>query len=168
MNAELEWVFAYGSNMSLKDLRDWFARKGYGEPRIARVERAILPDYRLVWNYYSTSRKGGAANVERADGGTLPGLALLVSANTREAIDAKEGHATYYCRGTSPVPVVLADGTPISAWLYVAVVSRCKPTAQPPTRAYLDLLISAAEEHGLPDDHVAMLKATPTADGEHA
>lgn len=165
MNADQHWVFAYGSNMNLQDLRRWFARGSYSAPCIERVERATLHDHRLVWNYYSSSRKAGAANVERAPGYSLPGIALLVDEDTLKAIDSKEGHPSYYSRGMATVPVQLQDGIEVAAWLYVAVPARCTNTTQPPTSAYLDLLIHAAEEHELPNEHIALLKATPTAEG---
>lgn len=160
---ELAWVFAYGSNMNLADLRAWFVRKLNFEPHITRVERATLPGYRLVWNYFSKSREAGAANVERADA-NLPGVALQVNASTLRGIDKKEGHPDVYSRGDHPVPMYLADGNGIEAWLYVALPSVCKATPQWPSRDYLDLLIRAAEEHGLPDEHIARLKATPTVE----
>lgn len=159
-----EWTFAYGSNMSIDDLQAWFAQKGHTAARVERVEPATLPGYRLIWNYYSNSRKGGAANVERAAGQILPGVALLVSCETLSAIDKKEGHPKYYSRGEARVPVQLADGTSIDAWLYVAVADRCRSATVPPRRAYLDIMILAAERVGLPAEHVAILRATPTAD----
>lgn len=159
-----EWVFAYGSNMDVDDLRGWLATKGLEADGIRRVERAALTGYRLVWNYRSTSRDGGAANVEPCAGQDLPGLALSVDAMTLTAIDQKEGHPRYYNRGSSPLPVRLLTGEEIVAWVYVAIPDRCSASPVPPRRAYLQLLINAARQHGLPAWHVAELEATSTVD----
>lgn len=164
MTESLEWTFAYGSNMNLDDLRSWFEGNGHTDARIERSERAVLPGYRLVWNYYSSRRGGGAANVEHFDGALLPGVALQVNREGFRAIDRKEGHPKYYSRGDAPVSVQLGDGSSIRAWLYVAVPGRCRKVTVPPTREYLDIIVGAAEHHGLPADHVEALRAIPTAE----
>ncbi|HTR56146.1 MAG TPA: gamma-glutamylcyclotransferase family protein [Kofleriaceae bacterium] len=162
MGASLEWTFAYGSNMDVDDLRSWFIANGHHKARIERCEPATLPGFRLVWNYYSQSRKGGAANIERFAGAVLPGVALHVNGAGLAAIDRKEGHPNYYSRGDVPVRAQLIGGTSVEAWVYVAVADRCRATEIPPTRAYLDMMIRAAERVGLPAAHVEMLRSTPT------
>ena len=165
MNAsETEWVFAYGSNMNLGDLRGWLAAQGHSGDGIRRVELAILPGYRLVWNYRSITRDGGAANVAPCAGRNLPRLALSVDARTLATIDRKEGHPRYYSRASAPIVVRLQRGEDISAWVYIAVPERCSAAPVPPRRAYLDLLLKAAREHALPAWYVAELEATTTAD----
>jgi hypothetical protein len=158
------WVFAYGSNMDVDDLRGWLAKKGHGADGILRVEPATLARHRLVWNYRSVSRNGGAANVEPCDGRELPGLALSVDPKTLKAIDEKEGHPSYYRRGSSPLSVRLHDSSEIAAWLYIAVQARCNATPVWPRRDYLQLLVDAARKHALPAWHIAELEATPTVD----
>ncbi len=158
------WVFAYGSNMDVEDLRSWLAKKACGADGLLRVEQATLTGYKLVWNYRSISRDGGAANVEPCGGRDLPGLALSVDATTLTAIDQKEGHPRYYNRGSSPLPVRLLTGEEIVAWVYVAIPDRCSASPVHPRRAYLQLLINAARQHALPAWHIADLEATPTVD----
>lgn len=162
--SKTEWVFAYGSNMDTGDLRGWLAANGCRGDGILRVEPAILVGYRLVWNYRSISRNGGAANVEPCPGRELPGLALSVDASTLTAIDRKEGHPGYYSRGDLRLVVRLLRGEDISAWVYVAVPERCSAAPVPPRRAYLDLLLRAAREHALPAWYVAELEGTATVD----
>ena len=150
--------------MDVVELRDWLAKKGHCADGILRVERATLASYRLVWNYYSKSRDGGAANVEPCAGRDLPGLALSVDDETLKGIDQKEGHPTYYSRGSSRLTVGLHDGQAIDAWVYIAVRDRCSATLVRPRPEYLRLLVNAASEHALPDWHIAELVATPTVD----
>ena len=53
-----EWVFAYGSNLHIEDLKHWLRHYGYCDQGIIQGLPAILDDYRLVWNY-SPVRQGG-------------------------------------------------------------------------------------------------------------
>lgn len=157
-----EWIFAYGSNMHLDDLRRWLRNNGHATDGIISVVRATLRGYQLVWNYYSTGRQGGAANIELSSGANLPGVALEVTRSMREAIDEKEGCPRYYARESASLE--LDDGTAIIASIYVARAERCKETPQWPTRAYRDLMVEAAREHGLPSEHVDSLKRVNVRD----
>ena len=160
----LSWVFAYGSNMATDDLKRRIVDEAGSADGLVRVAGAFLPDHQLVWNYRSSTRKGGAANVERCYGRELPGVALLVDEAVLGVIDRKEGHPSFYNRGASPVRLRLSGGEEINAWVYVAARRRCSPRPVLPRRAYLQLLIDGARQHGLPATHIAELEATPTAD----
>lgn len=164
MTTSLEWTFAYGSNMNVDDVRAWFVEKGHSDACIQRCARATLPGYRLIWNYYSRSRKGGAANVERVAGASLPGVAVQMNVAGLVALDRKEGHPKYYSRGDAPVTVHLGDGSSVRAWLYIAVPAKCRTTIVWPTREYLDLIVTAAVSHGLPPEHIEMLRSTPISE----
>jgi hypothetical protein len=158
----LDWVFAYGSNMNLADVRRWLVERQYRVDGVLRVEPATLPGYKLVWNYYSRGRASGAANVEPCTDRDLPGLALQVDAATLAAIDRKEGRPQSYDRGSDRLTVRLRKGEDIAAWVYVAVPSKRQASPVPPCRSYLQLLVDAAREHSLP--HLAELEATRTSD----
>jgi hypothetical protein len=163
MSDSLEWTFAYGSNMDVDGLRSWLKDNGHIDARVDRWERATLAGHCLVWNYYSRTRRGGAANVKQCEGASLPGVALQLNSAGLAAVDRKEGHPKFYSRGEAPVTVQLSDGTSVRAWLYIAVSNKCRLTKVPPTREYLDIIIKAAERHSLPADHIEMLRGTPTA-----
>ncbi len=159
----LDWVFAYGSNMDLDDLRAFLAARGING-RIARAEPALLPGFRLAWNYFSRARAGGAANVEPAPDRELPGLALRVDAPALAGIDLKEGHPQRYRRGPKRVAVRLRSGDVERAWLYVVEPAFRQDKTVLPTRAYLALLIGAARRHGFPRWYLDELAVTPTVD----
>src|SRR6516162_10127379 len=76
-------VFAYSSNTDLADLRRWFMKHNYDVNGIHSDEYAVLPGHRLVRNYYSTGRRGGAANIEPQADRELPGGALQVDSSKR-------------------------------------------------------------------------------------
>lgn len=159
-----ELVFAYGSNMHLGDLARWMRVKGLGELGAPRVMPAVLPGHRLVWNYYSPPRLGGAANIEPCGHGDLPGVVIEVDARLLEAIDRKEGHPERYCRGDAPRPVRLLADRFVEAWVYVVRPPYRKPHPVPPRRAYLQLMIEGARQHRLPSWHLESLIGTPVAD----
>lgn len=152
-------VFAYGSNMHTRDLHAWRRRNGFADATIAVLGRGILPDHELVWNYWSNARGCGAANVRLRAGSDLPGLVLCVDERGLAALDRKEGNGAFYDRGAVPQRVVLDTGEPVDAWVYVARPERLRSETCPPSRVYLDLLIAAAREHGLPAAHVERLCA---------
>jgi gamma-glutamylcyclotransferase (GGCT)/AIG2-like uncharacterized protein YtfP len=156
------WVFAYGSNMELRDLEHWFVRSAEPWGRLIEATRAHLPDYRLVWNFYSETRKGGAANVEPYPGHTLHGLALLVDEVVFAGIDKKEGYPHVYDRKQSRVE--LASGARVDAWVYQVKPERTRPDFVAPTRHYRGLLIQGARAHGLPAFYIEELERLQTRD----
>ena len=159
-----ERVFAYGSNLHLEDLAVWMARGGFGAPGLERVLPASLPGYRLVWNYPSQSRQGGAANVEPCEGGEVPGAVLEVNGPTFSALDVKEGHPERYAR--SEQTVRLRSGGETTAWVYEVTPAWRRPHPVWPSREYLELVIEGARRLGLPETWLRTLTETPTLDGD--
>jgi gamma-glutamylcyclotransferase (GGCT)/AIG2-like uncharacterized protein YtfP len=160
------WVFAYGSNMHLADLRRWFGEKRGHAPAILQVEQAFLEDFKLVWNYDSPTRVAGAANVEPASGHRLPGLLLLVDEPTLDGLDQKEGHPERYFRGHAPRPVRRVEGGHRWAWIYVVTPAYQAPRGTWPSPHYRGLLIEAAREFKLPHWHRRHLDRIETSPGE--
>lgn len=157
-----QWIFAYGSNMHLADLKRWFRESGQSGGDIARSEAATLADYRLVWNYYAVKRHGGGANVEAAPGSVLHGVALLVDAPTLAGIDRKEGYPHVYNRCS--VDVALRAGPIVRSYLYQVMPVHRRREFIAPTARYLDLLIQGAREHALPEAHLEGLRRVATCD----
>jgi len=162
----LHAVFAYGSNMCLRDLARWLNEKGHGGLAPAHAEEGLLLDHQLVWNYRSPVRRGGAANVERmaedhAAGIHLPGVLLHVDAALLRAIDEKEGHPERYVRSERIVEV---SGGPRRAWVYEVAEAWRHDQAIWPRRGYLDVMLRGAREHGLPERHIRDIGTTPTRD----
>jgi hypothetical protein len=165
----MHWIFAYGSNMHLGDLARWLRANGSAEALPARVAAARIEDYELAWNYRSVARAGGAANAKSRAGAALRGLALWGDDRMLAALDRKEGHPDRYDRGDHPIrATLLADGATIPSWLYRVAPAHELEAAVPPRRAYLELLIEAAAQHGLGADYVAHLRQIPTSDEGHA
>jgi hypothetical protein len=156
-------VFAYGSNMDLDDLARWLGERGHAALAPSAVEVGVLEHHRLVWNYRSPSRAGGAANVQRADGEHLPGIVLDVDDALLTALDVKEGHPQRYARALRDVRAS-PSGAPRSAWVYEVTDAWRLDEDVWPRRAYLDVVLRGARFHGLPLEHLDALAATPTVD----
>lgn len=155
-------VFAYGSNMCLPDLARFLREHGHVSSLDVSVHPALLVGHRLVWNYFSPPRNGGAANVEVCEGRDLPGVVLEVDAPLLLSLDLKEGHPHRYARALRPVRLVAGES--VDAWVYAVTPPYREPHRVPPRRAYLELLVEGARAHGLPEWHLAELLGTPTAD----
>lgn len=161
------WVFAYGSNMNLGDLGRWLERGQLSRDDIqatldllkASGKRAVLEGYQLCWNYRSTNRKGGAANVEQAAGERVFGVAYCVGEKELGLFDSKERHPYSYER--EPQQVLLLDSQEeVPAWVYVANATSSGPVW--PTAEYKTVLVEGARYWGLPSEHIATLEIIPT------
>jgi hypothetical protein len=159
----MNYIFAYGSNMNLEDLKEWLDHRGFDSGMILNTWVAVLDHYDFVWNYFSGTRQGGAANLESKIGSSVCGLLIeFKNPELLRAIDTKEGHPTYYSRGSEPITVTRADGQEVDAWLYTARGNRAGRIDIWPTREYKEIVVSGAEKAGLPEDHIQKLKNWPT------
>ena len=157
-------VFAYGSNLDLPDLQRWLAARGWGHLSPIAVEVAALVDWRLVWNYRSDARRGGAANVTPAPGATVWGAVLTVDEDLLRALDQKEGHPGRYRRERVPVLRASAESDGAEAWVYVVTEPFLSDERIPPTAAYLEVVVRGARALGLPAEYVDAVAATETRD----
>ncbi len=159
--------------MDRSDLGAWFARRGLRAPAIAREEPAALPGFRPLFNYHSTHRGAGAANLSPA-AGSLPwaelnagpapahGLAQWITPATLDGLDQKEGYPLVY--GRTRCRVRLQSGADHEAWVYTVTPGYVREAYVPPSGHYLDLLRAAAHRHGFPGEYRAWLDSLRTAD----
>jgi len=148
-------VFSYGSNMDLADVARWANDHGYSAPMVHKSAVGILPDHEFRWNYYSRSRGGGAANLGMSRGTRVAGLVCWVDRATLQLFDKKEGHPNRYRRSLSQID--LCAGGSVHAWVYRVLPSFEQNEVVWPSRAYLELMIVAAQTAGLPDWHINAL-----------
>ena len=154
-------VFAYGSNLHHADLAGWMAAHGHGAPGIRAAHPAVLEGFRLTWDLPSPTRGGGAADVRPAPGAAVHGAVLLVDAPTFAALDEKEGRPRVYERRR--LPVRLADGETVAAWVYEVTEAARHPAPVWPGTHYLGLLHGGSRALGLPEAHRAQLRALPSS-----
>ena len=145
--------FAYASNMAPDVITGLCPRHRY-------LGVALLADHRLAFTRRSMKTQTGVADVVRAPGATVWGVLYRIDDDELAAIDRKEGHDWAYERVT--LPVRLADGTERVAVTYT--VRYKEPAEVPPSRQYLDLVIAAARERGLPGGYIEQIEAISVAD----
>lgn len=154
--------FAYGSNMNQKDLDDYCKRKlrPLINLKFKKSRICTLKDYRLEFNYYSRSRRGGVANIEHAQGEQVEGVLFEISDDDKQTISQKEGAPTFYCE--IPVSVTLRDGTVIENVLtYMVCDNKKRNEFTPPTREYMQIMIDGAKAFGLSEQWIEKLGRIP-------
>lgn len=134
--------FAYGSNMNWDDLDKWCEKHGYSpiDPS-SLTQRGFIKDYKLVFNHYSKSRKGGALNITRSPGDKVCGIVFTLSNEDFQKIRKKEGSAYKL----EPVNVFLTEGGIVGAKTFKAKNNR---ELHPPTEEYLKTVLEGARKLG--------------------
>jgi len=154
--------FAYGSNMNQEDLNDYCRKKG--RPLIHLASRSpkvcLLRDFRLDFNYYSPSRRGGTANIEPTRGEQVEGVLFNLNNVDKDTIDDKEGAPSYYREIL--VSVVLRNDTKIENVTTYTVCEDKKREFTPPTRKYKQIIIDGAKAFGLSEEWIKKLEKIPS------
>ena len=160
------WIFTYGPDMQTRDLPRWLNQNApFFADILVESQGAILPDHRLVWDYFSPTRRGGAANVERQLGSEVAGVAIRIKTAGLCTIDRKEGHPRRYSRGGQRCRVrLLRSGTYIDAWVYKVLPPYRETQFVPPRRRDLATMIEGARQFALPRAYIAFLQQTQTVD----
>jgi gamma-glutamylcyclotransferase (GGCT)/AIG2-like uncharacterized protein YtfP len=149
--------------MNRSELRSWLEGSGHDSSLVRDMTPAVLDGYDYVWNYYSSRRGCGTANLEHKDGAVVWGVLIEIDESLLRAFDRKKGHPYFYDRGTKRIAVKRAkDGETVQAWVYFANPSKASGKDLRPSRTYKDLLVTAAIYWGFPADQVENLKAWET------
>lgn len=149
--------FAYGSNMNMNDFKVYFKRKGYDSSSIKVIGKVILRNYKIPFNYYSSGRGGGAANIMECRGNHVEGLLLEMGDELRTPLRSKEGHPKFY-RETGILKVELEDGTVVPMITYTVIPEKRREGHVPPTRYYLNIILEAARKYNFSKKYIEMLK----------
>ena len=152
MNSKKTLYFAYGSNLDFEDWSNWCLDRNVEPSGLVEVEPAFLPSYRLKFHYYSSGRKGGAADIIEADSGNIvPGALFELDDYTLNLMDRKEGvKGGAYQR--KQVHVVTLEGRIIEALTYVVCKERIQNEFIEPTLDYVNLIRNGLSSRGLPTE----------------
>lgn len=141
------WYFAYGSNLDQEGMRrrvgQWY-----------ELKPALLKGFRLVFDVYSGSWRGGVANVKEAETSVVYGAAYLLEEEQLEKLDKYEGVPHLYHRRKVYVEI---EGKPVEAFVYVGSKPR---TSVIPSTEYLSLMIKGLKKLGYGEE---VLKAVRLA-----
>jgi gamma-glutamylcyclotransferase (GGCT)/AIG2-like uncharacterized protein YtfP len=127
-------------------------------PSAKFVAAAKLRDYELNFTGTSTMWGGGVADLKPVKGRVVEGVLWEITEADLKPLDEYEGYPRVYVRRN--VEVETRDGRKMQAFAYFMV----KPGMyKAPSRRYMQLLVSGAEEHGLSDEYVMWLETIKTA-----
>jgi gamma-glutamylcyclotransferase (GGCT)/AIG2-like uncharacterized protein YtfP len=145
--------FAYGSNMQTATLRE---RRGV---QFHHAQPARVHGWRLVLDKPGLIPTGGSfANIVADSDAEVWGVLYQIDDADLAHIDLTEGVLIgNYERVELPV---WPEGADTSLNAFTLTSTRREPGLRPSTR-YMELLISGAEEHGLPAHWVAYLRTIP-------
>ena len=155
--------FAFGSNLDPSQM----ARRCPGH---TVVGMAALRDHRLVFPLTSHDWGGGVAGVQPLRGPTVFGVAYELTDDDLAALDGYEGFRgagdqhNVYDRESVYVDLVRPDDDSFTRRLRVWIYAARPANPAPPSRRYLDAILTGAKHHRLPEEYVAQLAAIPTVD----
>ena len=156
----MDRCFAYGSNLNLRDLELWCQRLGRPPALMVRAGvPAYLPDHEVVFDYLSSSRKGGVLDLRPSVGRIVPGALFEVTEEDLRTLDLKEGVPLIYRQVEKRV--LLADGREVMARAYEVAPEYRLPAPVAPADAYVEIVAAGLAAFGHDD---RMLRAA--AQGE--
>ena len=135
------WYFAYGWSMN-KSLMKRCIKK-WSDSR-----RAELKGFKLVFDAYSSSWRGGVANLEEDESSKVYGVAYKISPDQLSELDKFEGVPQRVVRRMVEINV---EGVGVvKAVTHVAVNPRSGRVF--PSREYLSAMLKGAKQHGLGEE----------------
>jgi len=146
------FYFAYGSNLNLKDLREYEKRNAVNEKKsfVDSInildEIFFLPDYQLQFPVYSKGREGGVLDVTPKVGHVVAGK--LFEVDNWDLLNAKEGSPNFYKRIS--ITVIDENGKTFDAFTYV-VNSKNKKEYVKPNQNYVKIVSDGYKEFGILD-----------------
>jgi len=140
------WYFAYGSSLNVDQIK-----LRIGQWQLSK--RALVRNYRLVFNVYSKRRNGYIANLLRSENfeDTVPGIVYRISPDQLSRLELFEGVPP------SDVGVELEDGNEISH-AKVFIWKNVEKEHEPP-RDYRRIIEQGLLQHGYPDSTVKKIFA---------
>ncbi len=116
--------------------------------------RAELRGFRLVFDAYSTSWKGGVANLEEDESSKVYGVAYKISPEQLKELDKFEGVPQRAMRRSIEVDV---EGVGrVKAVTHVAINPRRGPVY--PSKQYLGAMLKGAKQHNLGEEALKMIR----------
>jgi hypothetical protein len=141
---DTEWVFAYGSNLDLKQLAsrcpasrlNWYKARAVG--------------WRICFPQFSRNRGGGVASIVEDPQRRCLGIAFSVTPNDLSGLDRFEGIPRSYSRRT--IQVVDELGNAHEVWTYIGNSETANVVA--PTEAYLGIILKSLRSLGYSEQYV--------------
>ena len=153
--------FAYGSNMDKEDLDKWCEKKNYPIITPKSIVPAKLVGYRLAFNYSSSIRNCGAANIMEVKNGEVYGLLVEIDNDELQIIREKEGCPN--CYKEIRIFIDNLEGQRMGeAITYKVAKNKESNCHEPPSKYYLGLIISNAIKYHFPSFYIEALEQIQT------
>ena len=147
--------------MDKKDLDIWCDENNFPKITPKSAIPVKLLGYRLTFNYFSSTRNCGAANIMEVENGEVYGLLMEIDNDELKIIKKKEGCPKFYKE--VKICVDSFEGQRLGeAITYKVVKNRESNCHQSPSKHYLCLIISNAIKHRFPSFYIEVLKRIET------
>ena len=140
--------FGYGSNLNQGFLRQYC-------PSARFVMKAYLPNYEVQFRFWSKRRQGGISTIIEKPGGLVHGVIYEVPEEELKVLDVLESVPQGLYRREAFL-VLGEDGVWHEADLYRVARPQGPFT---PSRGYVELMLSGAQEHGLDPGYIKKIEA---------
>ncbi|HDD40309.1 MAG TPA: gamma-glutamylcyclotransferase [Nitrososphaeria archaeon] len=141
------WYFAYGWSMNKSLMKRCI--KNWVDSR-----RAELKGFRLVFDAYSTSWKGGVANLEEDESSKVYGVAYKIDPEQLKELDKFEGVPQRAMRRSVELEV---EGVGrVKAITHVAINPRKAPVY--PSKEYVSAMLKGARQHNLGEEALKTIR----------
>jgi hypothetical protein len=147
------FYFAYGSNMNSTVFQ------GRRRMRPTKIERAILKNYRLVFNQPGIPWiEPSFANIERAEGEFIEGVLYEITEDEMHLLDLSEGGGAY------DIVTSQAEGEVSGPVIAHTFMTNDVASGLHPSQRYMNILVAGANEHALSAEWIAKLQEAPYRD----
>ena len=149
-NEEMMYYFGYGSNLDFDDWSKWCKKRGKNPDGLKEIGPAWIDGYHLVFDYYSNSREGGAANLRAVGSGkaATPGALFEIDKDTLKSLDQKEGVKLPHCYKRIKVTAFTENGEGFECYTYIHYPDSLD--YYPPTKEYETLIRDGLIKLSLP------------------
>jgi gamma-glutamylcyclotransferase len=143
--------FAYGSNLNLADLKKWCDKRNENMPKLKNPKITKLENFELGFTRNSFGRKGGVADIIFSKGNFCYGVVFDVAEHDFKILDKKEG---VHEDGMGAYERLELENGSITYKVRVKDDNFIQPSNE-----YLDVIITGAKNHELPDDWIEKLES---------
>lgn len=157
--------FSYGSNLDENDLHRWCKKKKYPIINFISMKPVQLSGYRFRTNYFSMTRKAGAANIIPDISSIVYGKLYEINDEDMDKIREKEGYKVRDKNNSTYIEIevnVEELNTGIKhdkVKTYTVNKDRLKKTDIRPTDEYIDLITKNARILGFPERYINYIES---------
>lgn len=150
------FYFAYGSNMSLEQMRKRC-------PESQRVTIGCVRDHKLVFPRYSNKRNCGVASIAASSGDDVWGVLFELNGDDLSRLDKSEGYRPGRAQsenGYNRISIVVQlAGDPRSSVDCLTYIGNPQSGKHIPSEDYSKEIIKGAEENELPAEYLERLRS---------